>query len=181
MAAKSSKIVNNCHLIILRGTCGSGKSHFAKLIKTTFRDKYRIVSENVDKYMAKNISLLKASNYMRRELLNASKYRNNTIVIMETYIGGKHPFGIKFEGWNLIEYWPNYDEDNKTGYLAWSLVNALKCDNKQSPDFCRIMHKKRAVNLGLYDHAFSKLTEDEIYRLADQYAETLSIPRIDII
>ena len=179
MAAKSSKIVNNCHLFILRGTYGSGKSHYAKIIKNTFFGKYRIVCENVDKYLTKNISLLKASEYMRRGLLKAAQYRNNTIVIMETYINSKYPFGIKFDGWNRIECWPNYDDNNKIGYLAWSLCNVLN-RIESGADFCRTLHKKRAVNLGIYDHAFGKLDESEIKRLSDKYEETLSIPRFTL-
>jgi hypothetical protein len=192
--------VKDCYLIIMRGTVGAGKSTLAEFIEKKYTGLgFKVYNEGTDKYCVKGISPRKAITYVQRVLNNAATSCSKTIVIVDTCGDNRNPrpFGANFDGWKTIELWPNYDKDNKLGYLSWSLTNVLNrkkfganSNYYLSPyseavladgiKLCIHVHYKKAQALGLYDNTFSKLSDTDRLALANKYAETIKPCEFDI-
>lgn len=182
-----------CYLVIMRGTVGCGKSTLAAYIQTKYLAQgYSVYVEGTDKYCNTGMSVSKAIRVIQRNLTLQSNNKSRTIVVIDTCGDNKNPkpFGVDFSGYKKIEIWPNLDENNKIGYLSWSLTNVLnrkqvlanslyylspysKPQLDEGIQLCKDVHRKKAVSLGLYDHSFTKLTESERAALAEEYVKTL--------
>ena len=182
------------YLIIMRGVVGAGKSTFSEYIKNKYTALgYKVVCEGTDKYCSKGIAANKAVKFVQRELFKVNNTKSRTIVIIDT-CGEKYnsqPFGVDFSKWKTIEFWPNWsDSSSKMGYLAWTLTNVLnrdvvtndspyyltphaKANRNEGIQLCKDVHKKKAMSLGLYDHAFAKLSDADRIALATEYAKTI--------
>jgi hypothetical protein len=183
----------DCYLIMLRGTVGSGKSTMSEFIRLKYTNLgYKVYVEGTDKYCKSGIAADKAVKYVQRELNTAVRNKNKTIIIIDTCGESRSPtpFNVSFNGWKTINLTPNLSHDNILGYLAWSLTNVLsrgrsdtttsfhlspysKPSMEEGIQLCKDVHKKKAVALGLYDHAFSKLSDANRISLANDYAKTL--------
>lgn len=182
--------VSNCYVIIMKGTYGSGKTTLANFIEDKYTKLgFNVYNESIDKYCRDNIAPKKAGNIIHDVLKKAVKLNNKCIVIIDTCGESKTltPFNVNFEGWKTIVLRPNYDENNKLGYLSWSLINIIVREKASSnssyylstyidgADLCKELHKKKAILLGMYDNNFNKLTVDEIIKYASDY----KVPQIN--
>jgi hypothetical protein len=203
--SESKKIHNNtpvqdCYVIIMKGTVGAGKSTLSDFIERKYINLgYKVFNEGTDKYCRLGMTPQKASVKVIKELKLASSRTSKCIVIIDTCGESRNsePFGVQFPGWKVIEHHPNYDESNKMGYLAWSLTNVLarakpdasslyylspysKGTMAEGIQLCKDVHKKKAVSLGIYDNNFNKLSDNDRIILSKDYEKKLKPCEFDI-
>jgi len=185
--------IQECYLIVMKGTVGAGKSTLSDFIQRKYTALgYKVFNEGTDKYCKLGMAPNKAAQMVAREFKLAVKYTNKCIVIIDTCGESRSPkpFGVSFAGWKTIEIYPNLIENDKMGYLAWTLTNVLergrtdassayyltpyaKPEMKDGIELCKEVHKKKASSLGLYDHAFSRLSDNDRVALSSEYAKKL--------
>lgn len=204
-ALESKQVQNNgpvqdCYVIIMKGTVGAGKSTLSDFIECKYTSLgYKVFNEGTDKYCRLGMTPQKASVKVIKELKLASNRTSKCIAIIDTCGESRNsePFGVHFPGWKVIEHYPNYDESNKMGYLAWSLTNVL---SRAKPDasslyylspysksfmadgiqLCKDVHKKKAVSLGIYDNNFNKISDSDRIILSNEYEKKLKPCEFDV-
>lgn len=124
----SPSVPENCHLILLQGTVGAGKTTFALELYQVLKDKkYWICIEGTDKYCKNGTPIGSALKTITNNLRKVP--RKNAVVIIDTC--GEHNTDIKnifkvdFTGFTVHRITPNFEPSKIKGYLSWSLFNVM--------------------------------------------------------
>lgn len=123
-------LYENCHLVLLEGTVGSGKTTFAELLeKELVKMGFTVINEGTDKYCKTGIPTKNAVTIIREKFKKLPN--KNCVVIVDTCGGNSFDniFGHSFKGFVIHNVRPNYDERDIEGYLSWSLNNVLARSN----------------------------------------------------
>ncbi len=159
---------SDCHLILLEGTVGSGKTTWSIECETQLKkNNYTVINESTDNYCKQGIDMKKAVYSITQSII--SKHRpNKCVVIIDTCgitdswkqvsgatITGNKIFNCMFENYKIHLVRPNFTSDVK-GYLSWSLNNILSrsLHNKDTLywlnpvslniNLCKKIHKDKA-------------------------------------
>ena len=205
---KSSGSYNNSQLnkkgflIIMKGVVGAGKSTASKTIKEKVEELggYCVV-EGVDKYSKNGMNFNQAQSEIKKGILSVNDTDAELVVVVIDTCGERDRknemtcFGVNFNGWTKVNFWPNYIQQNKDGYLAWSLRNVLQRTAVSSEsDYylnpvgagvgtCIQVHQKKERSLGfskktrVFQGAQPFTSEDAINKLkekADEYEQSLN-------
>lgn len=166
----------------MKGTVGSGKSTVSQMMKDKLETLgFKVIIEGMDKYSKQNIKYKQAENTIKSNITNALKTQKNTVVIIDTCgenNNGNIIFGYDFSGWKQVEVMPNFNKENTSGYLSWSLRNVLNRSISTNEtnywlnpisagkDVCISVHSKKAQALQISTSGFNA---NNIDRLADEY------------
>lgn len=118
-------------VLIMRGTVGSGKTTYAHKLKQEITNKgWQCLIASPDKYSKAGIDRLDIPSMIKTELAKLDSFdKSKHIVLIVDTCGDraddKYAFGYDISKWNAKFVWPNYNESNKDGYMAWSLRNVL--------------------------------------------------------
>lgn len=126
----SPSVPENCHLILLQGTVGAGKTTFALELYQVLKDKkYWVCIEGTDKYCKNGTPIGGALKTITNNLRKVP--RKNAVVIIDTCgehnQGGdvKNIFKVDFTGFTVHRITPNFEPSKIKGYLSWSLFNVM--------------------------------------------------------
>lgn len=131
-AAAAQPVGNPGVILLMCGTVGAGKSHFAKLLCDYIHQHNGVaIIEGTDKYCKSGIQTRDAINMVAA---NLREFRSRVIdkpkfIIIDTCgenNKGKVFFNIDFSNWKIQKYTPNLIEGQMDGYLHWSLRNVLR-------------------------------------------------------
>lgn len=197
-------VPENCHLILLQGTVGAGKTTFALDLYQVLKDKkYWVCIEGTDKYCKNGTPMSGALKTITNNLRKVP--RKNAVVIIDTCGEHNHDitsiFKVDFTGFTVHRITPNFEPSKIRGYLSWSLFNVMNrteansqtlwCLNPVtlSAEKCRDIHTGKARQLFPNDFVYvtkkQSVTKDDIIRdvesLAKEYEQYLkNTPEISI-
>ena len=126
-------------VVVMRGTVGSGKSHFSRLLKEHIEKNDGLcIVEGTDQYCKTGISVDNAIRTVTshiNEFANVSTDKRKFIIIdtCGERNNTKQIFGVTMcrPRWRVVTYFPNYIKDKMKGYMQWSLRNVLR---RKQPD-----------------------------------------------
>lgn len=119
-------------VVLLSGTVGAGKSHFARLLCDYIHQHDGVaIIEGTDKYCKSGIQTRDAIG-MVADNLRGFKSRvtdKHKYIIIDTCgesNAGTRFFNVDFSNWKIQKYSPNLIREQMDGYLHWSLRNVLR-------------------------------------------------------
>lgn len=188
------KGTSNCHLVLLEGTVGSGKTTFAQALeKELLTRNYTVINESTDKYCKTGIQMNQAVNNVSNAIKTKSK-PNDCVIIIDTCganITGNKIFFCTFEGYKIHYYRPNFNPSNINGYLSWSLNNVLsRKHHSNTTDYwlnpesatekvCRQVHKDKAIKI--LGSSFTNNYDSNNNQIVEDYKKSLKTPEENVI
>ncbi len=148
------------HIIILRGTVGSGKTTLAQRIKEEVEHRGGVCEIlGMDMYASRGVHRDSVLADMSARVSDMENAHGTKVVVIDTCgdCGSiSDTFGMNFSAWCVHKALPNFDANNREGYFAWSLRNVLRrgdvtpnCNYFLTPtragvDTCIQVHKKKS-------------------------------------
>ena len=185
---------SDCHLVLLEGTVGSGKTSFSNALEKELLGRgYTVVNESTDKYCKTGIPMNQAVNNVSQAIKNKTK-PDKSVVIIDTCganITGNKIFNCSFDGYKIHYVRPNFNPSNISGYLSWSLNNVLSRSlhsattdywlNKESAgeQVCRQVHKDKAIKI--LGSSFTSNYNPNDSQMVEDYKKSLKTPEENVI
>ena len=128
--------IKNKILVFLRGTVGCGKTTYAEKFqkyvesKNTSTNRIMCLVEGTDKYCKNGTPMKRACTMVGNSIRSALSANVDTLVILIDTCGQhtnkNNVFGVNLNDFTVHIIYPNYNDNDKIGYLAWSLRNVLQ-------------------------------------------------------